>query len=115
MDVAHCPAVIVVFAMEGCPACEEYKPRLEREIQRWQAARAPFVLAQPEQTFTAAQVPVILLDAQSSNPQIQALADAHAIEGLPTTILFKRNAYPRKFEGALDDAQIYDLLHDAVR
>lgn len=115
MNVAQCRAVIVVFAMPGCPACEDYKPRLEREIERWRAHGAPFVIADQARTFAATEIPIVLLDAQSADPAIQTLADQHAIEGLPTTLLFRRYAPPMKLEGALDDAQICGLLRDATR
>lgn len=111
MNVAHCPAVIVVFAMEGCPACEEYKPRLEREIRRWQASGAPFVFGDQDQAFTSAQIPVLLIDAQAA--RMQGLADTYEIEQLPTTILFRRQAHPQTLIGALDDRQIYGLLQAA--
>lgn len=115
MNVEHCHAVIVVFAMEGCGACEDYKPRLETEIQRWQANGAPLVFARPGMTFEARHVPIILLDAQSSNAQIQAWADEFKVEGLPTTVLCRRGAPPQILVGAIDDRQIYDLLASATR
>lgn len=116
LDVSRCSAVIVVFAMDGCGACEDYKPRLEREIARWQASGAPLVFCETANaTFVAPQVPVILLDAQSSDEQIQGWADQFDVEGLPTTVLFRRNAQPLKIEGAIDNAKIYDLLAQATR
>lgn len=113
MNVEHCHAVIVVFAMEGCPACEEYKPRLEKEIKRWQANNAPLVIGQKGQTFGPYEVAVIFVDAASEDPQVQQLANDFAIEGVPATILFTRKARPRKIEGAVDDVQIYAMLLEA--
>jgi thiol-disulfide isomerase/thioredoxin len=115
MNVAHCPAVIVVFAMPGCSACDDFKPRLEREVQRWQQNGAPFVFAEPDREFAAHEIPVLLLDAQSTNAQIQGLADEFDVQGLPTTLLFRRNAQPDTFLGAIDDRQIYDLLLSATQ
>lgn len=115
LDVAHCSAVILVFAMEGCSACEDYKPRLEREVQRWRAQGAPFVFAEPGRQFTAQEIPLILYDAQSPHPQIQQLGDEFKVEALPTTILFRRHHAPHVIVGSISDQQIYDLLQSAAR
>lgn len=110
MDLSHCRAVIVIAAMRGCPACEEYKPRVEREVARWQASGAPLVFGDKGQRFAHNQVPILFLDAQSRDPDIQRLMDDFKVEGLPTTILFMRTRGPQKMEGALEDGQIYNLL-----
>jgi thiol-disulfide isomerase/thioredoxin len=122
MNFAGCRAVVVVFAMPGCPACEDYKPRLEREVARWQA-HAPFVFAEGDQHFAPGQIPVVFLNAESTDAQLQQLADVHDIQGLPTTLVFTRRhpfwgpatlTLRHKIEGSIDDRQIYDLLNLAA-
>lgn len=112
MNVEHCNAVIVVFAMHGCPACEDYKPRLEREVTRWQADGWPFVIAHDGQVFSRRQIPVLFINAAS--PHFQTAADQMDVQGVPLTILYRRGYMPHRVEGALDDQQIYDLLREAA-
>lgn len=111
----HHRAVIVVIVLRGCPACEDYKPRLRREISRWQAAGVPIALGQKGQTFDPGQVPVLLVDAEDPDPDVQRLLDEQGVQGLPTTILFLTGAPPQQQEGALSDREIYDLLVIATR
>jgi thiol-disulfide isomerase/thioredoxin len=115
MSLERCPAVIVVLAMRGCGYCEEYKPRLEREIARWQGHGAPFVVGVKGGVYGPSQVPILFLDAESPDPDIQRLADEHQITGMPTTILFMRGMEPQKMEGALSDQEIWELLRVASR
>ena len=112
-DLSHCRAVILVFAMEGCPYCDEYQPQLDKQLRVFKQHGWPF------EYYIGGEVPrgvipVIIIDAASQDSQIQGLADAHKISGLPATVLFTHNARPLKLEGALDDRQIYDLLAAAA-
>lgn len=113
MNLERCSAVIVVFAMDGCPACEDYKPRLVRQVKRWQQHGARFVVAERPQEFSPSVIPVLLLDAQNANPQIQDVANQYGVTGLPTTILFRRWHGPTILEGAIGDREIEAMLHDA--
>ena len=116
LDVSRCPAVILVFAMDGCGACEEYKPRLEQELNRWRQRGHPFVDCEASDAiFGAHEIPVILLDAQSPDAQIQSWADQFHVEGLPTTILFRRYMPPEKHEGSIGRGQIHELLLKATQ
>lgn len=105
----HCGAVIIVFAMEGCPYCDDYQPKLDYEIKRFKQAGAPIFYYRggviPPHT-----IPVLVLDGASDDPQISALADQHQVTGMPTTLLLRRYDRPIKLEGDQDDRQIYDLL-----
>ena len=56
----------------------------------------------------------MILDSTTRDPEVQALADQHAISGLPTTVLLPRVGYPAKYEGTLDDNQIYQLLNAEI-
>lgn len=117
VNVQNCRAVIIVFAMAGCPACEDYKPRLVREVERWRAQHAPFLIVERDegQTFAHGEIPVILIDAEAEHDFIQGLADQYKIQGVPATLLLTHRAAPEKLEGALDDREIYDLLTRAAR
>lgn len=115
MNLSHCRAVIVVIVMADCPYCEEYKPRLEKEVERWRKHGAPIVFGEKGQAFAAGQIPILLIDAESTDPQIQWLMDDFHVDGLPTTILFTRNAMPQKQEGALSEQEIYQMLTIAAR
>jgi len=114
MSFEHCPAVIVVFAMRGCPACEEFKPRLENQVRRWQSYGHRLVFGDKGQSFAEDEIPILLLDAQSADPQINKVADELAVVGLPTTVLFRRYEHPVKYEGVVGDQQLYDILRAAV-
>lgn len=106
-------ALILVFGLPDCPACEEYVPRLTRQIEGFIAYGQPFVLYDNKQPLKPGQIPVIILDAGVDDPNVQALADQHQVEGLPTTVLMTQKHGHYKELGALDDQQIYKLLTTA--
>ncbi len=108
-DLSRCRAVIIVFAMDGCPYCDEFQPRLDHQLRAFRAHGTPFEYYDGG-AITRGSIPVIVLDGASQDAQIQSIADQHKVSGMPTTILFTHNARPMKLEGALDDGQIYDLL-----
>ncbi len=112
-DLAHTKAVIIVFAMKDCPACEEFKPRFEREVARFQAAGYPFdwYVGKPVEP---GRIPVLMLDATTDDPQVNALMDGYKVDGVPVTLLLTLNAPPWKGDGALEDQQIYEVLHSAA-
>ena len=56
------------------------------------------------------QLPVLILDSTTRDAGVQAFADQHKIENLPTTILMTARHGTSKKEGALDDSEIYELL-----
>lgn len=113
-DFAQCPAVLVVFAMEGCPYCDDYQPKLAHQVLRFQEAGAP-IFYYTGGSIPRGSIPVLVLDGASEDPQINALADQHKIEGMPTTLLLRRYHAPIKLDGDLDERQIYDLLVAACR
>lgn len=120
MNLSTCRAVIVVLIMDDCPYCDEYKPRLESEIARWQAKGWPFVVvigACPYcdgRSFEPGQIPIVILNSADPHEHVQMLQTEQHVEGLPTTLLYLRDTAPQKQEGALEDAEIYQLLKVAA-
>lgn len=113
-DLSQTNILILVFAMPGCSACHEYLPKLQKQIVGYQKLGHPFVLWEIGGTLKPGQIPVVILDSTTQDAEVQALADKHQITGLPTTVLLPKVGYPAKFEGALSDGQIYELLNTAV-
>ena len=83
-------AVVVVFAMQQCPACSDYMPRFKAI-----ASQFP-------------QVPHQVLDANA--PGVQGLADRFQIQATPTTMVLRRPVGAIKAEGSLPDADIQRLF-----
>lgn len=98
--------LVVVFGLEGCPACEDYVPRLLNRLTQKKYA-SDFLIYQGS---LDQRIPVLIYDAGSEDPQIQALANRYAIHGLPTTLVLRRGNGVFKAEGALDDGRINAVL-----
>jgi hypothetical protein len=106
--------LIVVLAMPGCHACEDYTPRFEREVDRWQKHGVPLVYYKPGQTIDRKTIPVMIIDATSADAGVQAFCDLHKVAGMPATLLLTHNAPPVKVEGSIPDEEIYRLLASAA-
>lgn len=113
-DLRHTRALLVVFVMPGCGACEEYLPRLLKLINQHQMAGAPFHVWQPGDPLRPGMIPVLIYDAASEDPELQAFADRLKITATPTTALMTRTNTAR-VEGAIDDAQAHRLLMAAAQ
>lgn len=105
----------MVFAMPGCPACEEYQPRLEAHVQSFIAVGHPFMFYSLGATILPGQIPVLILDSTSDDAEIQSLMDQHEIQALPTTVVLCRRGDNKKVTGALTDRDTYDMLVEAVK
>lgn len=114
IDLSNTKSLIIVFAMEGCPACHSYLPRLTKMIEGFKAHGAPIVIHDGRKKVRPGQILVVVYDGGSQDPGIVQLADAYKIEALPTTILLTHNAAPVKLEGELPDEDIYELLASAT-
>jgi thiol-disulfide isomerase/thioredoxin len=107
---------MLVFASPDCPACLDYKPRLETEVERWQKNGAPVVFAEDEMVMAVGSIAIVLIDVTSQDQGVQQFADQYKIAALPTTILLVRgSAMPDRHEGAVDDQTIYKMLANAAR
>lgn len=106
-------AVVLVFAMHECPACESYLPRVVSEIQTLNAQLAPqgmgFVV-NPESQPPAGTVPVFFYDAASPDPEVQKLADRFEVTATPTTVVAARGTGAFKLEGSIANNQIQWVL-----
>jgi thioredoxin-related protein len=106
--------VLVVFAMDGCPACADFTPRFTKQVEGFQHYRVPFVFYSPGQKLLPGQIPVLILDGTSQDPSVVSFADQYQVSAMPTTILLTYNAAPYRVEGAISDQEIYDLLSTAA-
>lgn len=112
-SLEHTKALIVIFAMPGCPACEEYTPRLERQVEGFQKLGHPLVFHDAGCEIAPRTIPILVYDTTSKDPELVALCDLHKVTALPTTMLMTRSGI-YKTEGGLSDQQIYDMLSHAV-
>lgn len=96
-DLSNERVVVIVFAMPGCGACEEFLPRFAK-------------LAAP---YRRKGLPVFVFDAASPDPGLQAFADQYKVSGTPTTLVLPRGQGVIRREGALDDAESQLLLDRA--
>lgn len=98
MDLNRANVVVVVFVMEGCPACTEYLPRFQRVAALYHA-----------------HFPIYVLDAAADDAEIQRLADRTKVKATPTTLVMQRGPGVYKTEGAVDDADIQGILQSAYQ
>lgn len=110
-DLDNTNVVIVVFAMDGCGACEEYLPKLLAQVEAYQKLGHPFVVYELGMRLQPGQIPVCIYDAQSEDPSVVAFADQHNVTGLPTTLLLPKRGKGQKWEGGLDATGIYGVLN----
>lgn len=117
IDLRNAKAVLLIFAMPGCGACEDYLPRLQRQVADFQRYGHAFHYVGGESgSLAPGTIPILIIDATSADEGVQALADQHGITGMPTTLFFtRRNRLPVKHEGGLEDREIYDLLVKAAQ
>ncbi len=107
-------AMLVLLVMPGCEHCDEFKPRFERYVDHFQKHNAPLVDYTPGQSIRRGTIPVMVIDATSDDPNIQAFCDLHKVSGMPTLLLLTHNRAPVKIEGAVEDGRIYEVLTSAV-
>jgi hypothetical protein len=114
MSLENTNIVIVVFAMPGCPACDDYLPRLHKQIAHYAKLGYPFIVHDGESDLAAGSIPILIYDATAKDESVQSFADRHKITGLPTTILLPRYGVTTKYEGTLTNEQIYGILNTAL-
>jgi len=88
--------VVVLFTIEGCQACTEYKPRFARIASAYRE-----------------HVPILMLDA--NDPQNANLAGRLNVEGVPATFVLRRPSGIIRMVGSVPDSQIAWLLGVAAR
>lgn len=105
--------LVVVFAMNGCPACGDFLPKFTKAIDAAQKRGEPFVVWQPNQAIAPGQIPVLVYDAGSEAPDLQAFADKLGVVGVPATYVLTRNG-TLKAEGTMGQREIAAMLKSAV-
>lgn len=88
--------VVVVFTIDGCGACQEYKPRFRRIAQSYQK-----------------HVPIFMMDA--NDPRSADLATRLDVTNVPATFVLRKPTGVIKVEGSIPDSQIAWLLGVAAR
>lgn len=84
---------VALFVMQGCPACEEFYPRVQgvwAGKYRWAGVRVGIVDV-------------------NENPE---LADAEGIQATPTLVVVGTK---HRLEGAVDDAEVVQLFERALQ
>lgn len=102
LDVVSRPGevAVVVVAMAGCPACEEYEPRFRRFVPYYRSLR------------------FVHIDALDQRPAAQEWMDRYQVSATPSTLVVRRTASDRpelryevwKIDGSVDDATIKQTL-----
>lgn len=94
MKLIDYPCIVIVWGMNGCPACEEYTPRFRRIAGRY-----------------ARCVPAVVIDSE----QYEQASDHYRIRATPTTMISR---YGRRslhhIEGSAPDAEIERLFQIAM-
>jgi thiol-disulfide isomerase/thioredoxin len=113
VDLSAQPAAVIVFAMEGCGACDHYVPRLVAKVEELKGHGYPFVVYAEGVKIPRGAIPILLCDAASDEPDVQKLADRFAISATPSTVVLARGEGSFKVEGNLADNQIVWVLNMA--
>jgi hypothetical protein len=113
-DLRHTRVLVVVWAMPGCGACDEYLPMFLDQVAAMQKNGAPFHVWSPGKTIEPGEIPVLLYDAASESEELQDFADRLKVTATPTTCVLTRWG-ATKVEGALDVPAVQRLLYQAQR
>jgi thioredoxin-like negative regulator of GroEL len=97
-DPRNANVVVVLFTIDGCEACEEFKPRFQRVAQQF-----------------AGQVPIYMLDANSNHPEVASLAQRLGVTNVPATYAMRKPRGLITVVGGVPDEQIAWLLGVAAR
>jgi thioredoxin-like negative regulator of GroEL len=88
--------VVVVFKMEGCPACAEYMPTFKRVAARYRGL-----------------FPIYIVDA--ADQRYEHLATRLGVNAVPVTFILRKPTGMLKSEGALGPEELQGLLDSAAR
>jgi thiol-disulfide isomerase/thioredoxin len=113
IDLTRAHAVILVFVMDGCGACEEYLPRFTAQVDQLAKAGTPVGFL-TEGAAPEGSVAVLVYDAASPERAVQDIANRYAVAGTPSTITLRRGVGASKVEGGVTDSQIRHLLIQAA-
>lgn len=113
VDLRNTRVLVVVWAMPGCGACDQYLPVLTKRINALKRQGAPFHIWAPGDVLSSGQIPVMFYDASAENEELQAFADQLGVTATPSTYVLTKNG-TTKVEGALPPEEIDKLLVDAI-
>lgn len=88
--------VIIIFKIKGCPACAEYIPRFRRMAIPYRG-----------------RFPMHVVDAESN--EHTNLADQFNVQEVPVTLVLRYPNGIMRYEGALDNNEIKNMLALANR
>jgi thioredoxin-like negative regulator of GroEL len=88
--------VVVVFTIQGCEACADYKPRFERVAGAYGGC-----------------VPIVMADA--NDPRFAQLADRLSVQEVPATFVLRKPRGVIRVVGSVPDSQINWLMGVAAR
>jgi thiol-disulfide isomerase/thioredoxin len=89
------PVALLVFYMNGCPACEEFLPRFKN---------------------VAKDFPQLVPHLIEINSKLTSrIADRYRVKYTPTMVLLHKNGSKKVVAGAVDDDTICKLFEAAVR
>ena len=91
-------AVLVVFTIEGCGACAEYKPTFMKVASAYRG-----------------RFPIYMLDANDTNPQVAQLAQRLNVQAVPATFVLRKPTGMIRVEGAIPADQVAWLCDIAAR
>jgi thioredoxin-like negative regulator of GroEL len=87
--------VVVLFTLEGCPACAEFKPRFRRLAEAY-----------------SQYMPIIMADA--NDPRFTGLADRLQVREVPATFALRRPSGALRILGNVPDTHVRHLLDIAA-
>ena len=93
--LANANAVIIVFVMPGCGACELYRPTFTAAAERYRA-----------------RVPAYIVDV--TTPEGAQIADAYGVVATPTTMALRRGVGAIRADGAQSPQSIDQLFQVAA-
>ena len=111
-DLRGTKVIVVVWAMPGCGACDDYLPRFLERVEALKARQVPFHVWVPGEPIAKGSIPVLLCDAASTDEALQDLADKMKVTATPTTCVMT-HYNTAKVEGSVPVDQIDALLLDA--
>lgn len=125
LDVSHLNAIVLVFGMTGCSACEDYVPRLKavaKEFPEVDIYDENSDKSKRKRKVPIGTLPIFFYDVNSSDQALQTLADQYQVSAMPTTIALirYRDAWGRlqqgalRYEGSISDGQIRYVLKETV-
>jgi thiol-disulfide isomerase/thioredoxin len=99
INLANERVLVAVFVQEGCGACEEFLPRFRALADRYQRAG----------------MPIVVYDAAAQDPELVAWMDGYGVSATPTVLVLRRGPGWARYEGALPDKEIEDVLLGAYQ